>query len=70
MIVLAVIGRVCFVGGRWQLCSRDGRDVSASIGGCLCVKKLCSSCLNPFDSGLVVFVVFVGVSCPEGFCAV
>ena len=34
VIVLAVIGRVCFVGGRWQLCSRDGRDVSASIGGC------------------------------------
>ena len=33
-------------------------------------EKFCSSCLNPFDSGLVVFVVFVGVSCPEGFCAV
>ncbi len=28
------------------------------------------SCLNPFGSGLVVYVFFVGVSCLKGFCAV
>ena len=27
-------GRVGYVCGRWRLCSQDGRDVSASIGGC------------------------------------
>ena len=38
-IVLAVIGRVCCVCGRWRLCSKDGRDVCASIGGCLVGKE-------------------------------
>ncbi len=39
MVVLAGIGRVGFVGGGWHLCSRDDRDVSAAIGGCLVGKE-------------------------------
>ncbi len=33
-------------------------------------EKIRFLCLNPFDSGLVVDVFLVGVSCPEYFCAV
>ncbi len=33
-------------------------------------KRICSSCLIPFDSGLFVCVLFVGVSCLESFCVV
>jgi hypothetical protein len=39
VVVLAGIGRVGFVCGRWHLCSIDGRDVSASIGGCFVEKE-------------------------------
>ncbi len=39
VIVLAGIGRGCSVCGRWHRWSRDGRDVSASIGGCFVGKN-------------------------------
>ena len=66
-------------GGDWsgRLCLRKVAFLFSRWKRCFCVdwwlfcgKKFCSSCLNPFDSGLVVCVFFVGVSCLEGVCAV
>ncbi len=81
LCVFGVLGEF----GWWSYCRGLVGYVVFAEGGVICLemeemflrrlvvilwKKICSSCLNQFGSGLVVCVFFVGVSCLEGFCAV